>query len=180
MNLKTESAAAAAVLLSTACAAYGQAATLSIQGRITSTPCTISVGSVAMGEVPISEFSGSSTPGQSYWKTFTVTLQDCEMSTLQAASLRFNGTTAFGDATILALTPGADNATGFGVQVQTSDATHGSGVKVRMDGSQAYALNVHTAQNTFQFTSYYITAPGATEIRSGAANATATITLSYS
>lgn len=180
MNLNIGNVAVAAVLWSAACVAHGQTATLNIQGRITSTPCTLSVGSVAMGDVPISEFSGSSTPDQRYWKTFTVTLQSCEISTLQAASLRFTGTTAFGDSTILALTPGADNATGFGVQVQTNDTTHGSGVKVRMDGSQSYAFNVNTNQSTFQFTSYYITPPGTTEIRSGTANATATITLSYS
>ena len=180
MNLHTGNVAVATVLLAAACAAYGQTATLNIQGRITSTPCTISVGPVSMGDVPISEFSGSNTPDQKYWKNFTVSLQSCEMSTLQAASLRFNGTTAFGDASILALTPGSDNETGFGVQVQTSDTTHGSGVKVRMDGSQSYAFNVNSAQNTFQFTSYYITAPGAAQIRSGTANATATITLSYS
>ncbi|MNX26552.1 putative fimbrial-like protein YcbV precursor [compost metagenome] len=180
MNLKIGNATVAAVLFFAACTAYGQTATLNIQGRITSTPCTMSVGSVSMGDVPISEFSGSNTPAQQYWKTFTVTLQSCEISTLQAASLRFNGTTAFGDSTILALTPGADNATGFGVQVQTSDTTHGSGVKVRMDGSQSYAFNVNTNQSTFQFTSYYITPAGATEIRSGTANATATITLTYS
>lgn len=180
MHFKPGTLIVAAVLLSSACVAHGQTATLNISGRITSTPCTISVGSVAMGDVPISEFSASSLPASQYWKEFTVTLGSCEISTLQAASLRFTGTTAFGDSTVLALTAGAGAATGFGVQVRTNDATHGSGVNVRMDGSQSYAFNVNSTKNTFLFTSYYIKPPSATGMRSGTANATATITLTYS
>lgn len=181
MNLQIKRLTLAALLLSSANVANAQTATLSITGRITSTPCTISVDSaVAIGEVPITEFSSSAVPRSQYWKDFTVTLGACEISTLQAASLRFTGTTAFGDASILALTAGAETATGFGVQVQTKDTTHGSGTNVRMDGTQAYAFNVNSTKNTFVFTSYYIHPSNAPSMRSGTANAAATITLSYS
>jgi len=180
MKLNKAKLAVAVVLVAASWVAHGQSVTLSISGRITSTPCTVSVDTVVMGDVPISEFSASRTPGQQYWKDFSVTLGGCEVSTLQAASLRFNGTTAFGDAGILALTAVQGAATGFGVQVQTKDATHGSGQIVRMDGSASYAFNVNSSKNTFQFTSSYISSPSATGIRSGTADATATITLTYS
>lgn len=179
MNLNIANAIVAAVFMAAFSAAHGQV-TMTITGRITTTPCSLSVEAVAMGNVPISEFSASSVPSSQYWRDFTVTVGGCEISTLQAASLRFTGTTAFGDPTILALTAGAGAAVGFGVQVQTKDATHGSGVNVRMDGSQSYAFNVNSTKNTFLFTSYYITPPNAPPMRSGTANATATITLTYS
>ncbi|WP_081477965.1 fimbrial protein [Achromobacter arsenitoxydans] len=180
MNINIANASVAAVLLSAACVAHGQTATLNITGRITATPCSISVNAVAMGDVPISEFTASSTPASQYWKPFTVTLNACDITTLQSANLKFNGTLAYGSNTSLALTAGAGTATGFGVQVRTNDSVHGSGITVRMDGGASYPFNVNSTQNTFTFTSLYVKPVGAPAMRSGTANATATITLTYS
>lgn len=181
MNINIANAAVAAVLLSAACVAHGQTATLNITGRIIATPCTISVGAVAMGDVPISEFTSSATPSSQYWKPFTVTLNACDISTLQSASLKFNGTLAYSNTTTLALT-GAGAAAGFGIQVRTNDTTHGSGTIVRMDGGASYPFNVNSTQNTFTFTSLYVkpTGTGVPTMRSGSGNASATITLTYS
>ncbi|PWF22296.1 type 1 fimbrial protein [Corticimicrobacter populi] len=162
-----------------ASAAHAQTATLNISGRITNTPCTISVGNVNMGDVPISEFAASNIAPEKYWKNFSVTLGGCELSTLSTASLKFKGTTA-GDNITLALQSGTGAAQGFGVMIVTKDATHMSDRMVNVDGSTSYAFNVASGKKTFDFQAAYRATSSNTTRKPGTANATATITLTYS
>ena len=50
MKLNKAKLAVAVVLVAASWVAHGQSVTLSISGRITSTPCTVSVDTVVMGE----------------------------------------------------------------------------------------------------------------------------------
>jgi len=163
-----------------ASAAHAQTATLNISGRITNTPCTISVGNVTMGDVPISEFATSFWAPEKYTKSFSVTLGGCELSTLNTASLKFTGTTA-GDNTTLALKTGTGAAQGFGVSIFTNDMTHlGANYQVRVDGGASYPFNISTGKKTFDFKASYVKLSSSGVLKPGTANATATITLTYS
>lgn len=178
-NLTYSLVAAALCLMAGAAQAQVQTATntLNLTGRITQTACAISVGSVAMGDVPISAYESSTTGSANYWKSFNVTLSGCQMSTLSSASLSFTGTTV-SDATTLALTQGTGVAQGFGVKIWGSDTTHTNNAYVNFTGSNSYNYNLTSGKNTFQFTANYVKV-GST-IKPGTANATATVTLKYS
>lgn len=165
-----------------ASAAHAQTATLNISGRITNTPCTISVGNVTMGDVPISEFASALVPASKYRKNFTVTLGGCELSTLNTASLKFNGTNT-NSGTVLGLKVATGMAQGFGVQISTNDTTHmPSGQEVvYVNNSKSYSLNVGSGKKTFDFQATYVALSASASTRKpGTADATATITLTYS
>lgn len=165
-----------------ASAAHAQTATLNITGRITNTPCTIAVGNVNMGDVPISEFASDVVPGAQYWKNFSVTLGGCELSTLNSASLKFTGTTS-GNSSTLALKTGTGAAQGFGVRILTNDTTHMSSGQsmVSFNDGSSYAFNIASGKKTFDFQATYVALSATASTRKpGTADAMATIVLSYS
>ncbi|MGV2864853.1 fimbrial protein [Achromobacter sp. AGC39] len=157
-----------------------QSYTMTVNGRVTIQPCSITVDAVSLGDVPITEFAVASVPAARYSKGFDVRLQECDINTLTTASLRFNGTTA-GNNGVLALTAGTGAAKGIGVQVVTNDYSHGdNGRIIRFDGSETYSFNIGSKKSTFGFLARYIVVPSSPVRSAGIANATATVTLSYS
>lgn len=167
-------------LLLAAANAKAQSYQLTLNGRVTLQPCMISVDAVPLGDVPLTEFVVSSIPASQYSKAFDVRLQNCEISTLSAASIKFTGTTA-GSNSVLALTQVAGAATGIGVQITTNDTQHGStGTPVKFDGTEAYNFRIASGKSTYNFLASYIRAPNASSRTAGTANTSATITLSYS
>ncbi|EFF74332.1 fimbrial protein [Achromobacter piechaudii] len=160
--------------------AQAQGYPMTFNGRVTIQPCSITVDAVPMGDVPLTEFIASSVPAARYSKGFDVRLQQCDIGTLTTASLKFNGPTA-GNNGVLALTGGNGAAQGIGVQVVTNDYSHGeNGRIIRFDGSQSFSFNINSKKSTFGFLASYIRAPNASTRTAGIANATATVTLSYS
>lgn len=166
----------------TAASVQAQSYQLTLNGRVTIQPCSIAVDPLQMGDVPITEFLAQSIPASKYSKTFDVRLQNCEISTLSTASLRFSGTIT-GSTSVLALSNpnGVGVAQGIGVQITTNDSSHGTtGTPVKFDGTESYAFRIASGKSTYNFLASYIRAPNASTRTAGTANATATITLSYS
>jgi type 1 fimbria pilin len=96
--------------------------------------------------------------------------------------LKFSGTIT-GSTSILALTNmnGAGVAVGIGVQITTNDSQHGStGTPVKFDGSESYAFRPSSGKSSYTFLASYIRSPTAPSRAPGTANATATVTLTYS
>lgn len=159
---------------------HAQSYQLTVNGRVTIQPCAITVDSVQLGDVPITEFLTSSIPASRYSRPFDVRLQNCELGTLSTASLRFTGTMT-GSNSVLALSSGAGVATGIGVQITTNDSSHGStGTPVKFDGSEGYAFRIASGKSSYSFLASYIRSPTAPSRSAGLANATATVTLTYS
>lgn len=180
MNINFKSPWLALVMCLAAASAQAQTYNMTFNGRVAIQPCTIAVDAVPMGDVPISEFIYSSTPGSVYGRNFDVRLQNCDIGTLSTATLKFSGVTA-GSNSVLALTTGASAAKGIGVQITTNDSQHGNtGLPVKFDGSEGYNFNIASRRSSYTFRSSYIRAPNASTRTAGIANATATITLSYS
>jgi type 1 fimbria pilin len=166
----------------TGASAHAQAYPLTMTGLVTSPSCGLTVDAIALGDVPLAEFVSSSLPAARYSKSFDVRLQNCEVSSLSAASLKFSGTIT-GSTSVLALTnmnsPGV--AVGIGVQITTNDAQHGStGTPVKFDGSESYAFRPASGKSSYTFLASYIRSPTAPSRAPGTANATATVTLTYS
>ena len=178
INLKSPWLALALCLAaSTAQAQY----TMTFNGRVSIQPCAIAIDTVQMGDVPIAEFVTSSVPASKYSRNFDVRLQNCELSTLATATLKFSGVTDGGSNTVLALSSGANAAKGIGVQITTNDPQHGTiGTPVKFDGSEGYNFKIASGRSSYTFLSSYIRAPNAQSRTAGDANATATVTLTYS
>lgn len=178
-NFKYSLVAAALCLTAGAAQAQTATGTVSVTGRITNTPCTLSVSAVTMGDVPISEFESQSTPSAAYRKPFTVTIGGCNISTLNTASLKFSGTQANSEPTTLALTTGTGVASGFGVKIFTNDTSHvatATAVNFAAAGA-SHAFSIAANKQTFDFLAYYY--KFGTVAKPGTANATATVTLSF-
>lgn len=157
--------------------AQAQVANLTVTGRITNVPCLLAVDSVDFGDVLAIDIINN---GASMYKNFNITLNGCDMQTLRTATLKFNGTAVSGTSDVLALTEGEDSAQGVGVQIERNDTTHSpSGGVVRVDGSETYSFNLASNRNIYTFRTRYIQA-GPNNVFPGVANATATVTLTYS
>lgn len=160
---------------------WGQA-TLTINGRLTITPCTVSSEVVVFGRVPVIEFGPNGGMGSNYTQTVTLTIGGCELATLRSARLTFNGTTVpqFANGTGLALENVVGVARGIAITMTGDDAIHGTqGEAIRFNGSQAYPLDVGSGKNTYDFKASYTPIPGIAP-RPGTADASVVVTLSYS
>ncbi|KRC72969.1 hypothetical protein ASE30_09030 [Achromobacter sp. Root83] len=177
MNIRLKGLAAVAAYALMAGAVQAQSAQLNITGRVVAASCTISVGAVAFGDVPIANFTDSQ-----YAKTFQVTLGNCDMATLTRASVTFAGTIVpeVSNSTGLALNDASTRAQGVAVSVYINESTHGGsvGTAVRFDGATAYPFLLASGKNTYDFQAKLVPVPGVA-LRTGTANATATVTLSY-
>lgn len=180
MNINLKSPWLALALCLAAATAQAQSYTMTVNGRVSIQACAIAIDTVQMGDVPIAEFVTSSVPASRYSRNFDVRLQNCELSTLSTATLKFSGVTA-GSNTVLALTSTANAAKGIGVQITTNDSQHGStGTPVKFDGSEGYNFRIASGRSSYSFLTSYIRAPNASSRTAGDANATATVTLTYS
>ncbi len=159
--------------------AHAQTATVSMTGRITSPACTITADPVNMGDVPISQYDSAIFPNSAYYRYFNVTLNSCDLTTLGSASVKFTGTSVSGDATTLALTGGTGAATGFGVKIVGNDAGHEASKAANFNGANSFAWKLSLNRKTYNFQTYYIKIASQTQ-KAGTANATATVTLTYS
>ncbi|CAJ49384.1 fimbrial protein [Bordetella avium] len=159
-----------------------QADTLTIKGRVTTPPCTLSNVTVPFGNVPVSEFDLGGNMGTSYAKDFTMTVGGCDLAVLQSVTLSFEGQSVpqIPNAQGLALSNDANAAVGIAISVTRNDDSHtGKGQAVRFDGSESYPLNLSANKNTYLFSARYVRVPGE-PLRPGTANAVATVTVSWS
>ncbi|MFJ3463116.1 fimbrial protein [Achromobacter spanius] len=179
MKFKLKFSLFAATLCLLAGAAQAQTATVSITGRITTPACTITADSVNMGDVPISQFDSSTTPSSSYYRNFNVSLNSCDLTTLGSASIKFSGTSVSGDVSALALTGGTGAATGFGVKIEGNDTAHEPMKVANFNGTNYFTWKLSLNRRTYTFRTFYIKIASQTQ-KAGTANATATVTLTYS
>lgn len=104
-------------------------------------------------------------------RDFDIKLTDCSVETYQKASVKFNGKSVAGKNTILALDSGG--ASGVGIQILSD------GKAVPVDGSGASEVTNLTPGNTrMRFQAQYIST--SSEVKPGAANASAEFTITYS
>ena len=103
-------------------------------------------------------------------RDFDIKLTDCSVETYQKVSVKFNGKVADKN-TILALDGGG--ASGVGIQILSN------GNAVPVDGSGASeATNLTPGNTRMQFQAQYIST--STEVKPGAANASAEFSITYS
>ncbi|MFJ3463120.1 fimbrial protein [Achromobacter spanius] len=165
------------------CAAAGTTTaqtTVSVSGRITATPCTISTSPVNMGKVPFNDIvnNGGISP-QKYEKDVSIRFEGCRLSSLNSASLSFSGPMSNNRPFILALTGGTGAAEGFGIRLVTSDVVHAPTQRlVDFTASTQYPIDVTSNQATFAFRASYVVS-GSPAAKPGVANATATVTVTY-
>lgn len=179
MKFKIRYSLFAVTLCLMASAAQAQTATVSITGRITTPACTITADPVNMGDVPIGQFDSANIPASTYFRTFNVTLNSCDLTTLGAASMKFTGSSVSGDATTLALTSGTGAATGFGVKIVGNDTAHEAVKFANFTGTTSFVWKLSLNRRTYNFQTYYMKISSQTQ-KAGTANATATVTLTYS
>lgn len=179
MKFKLKFSLFAATLCLMAGAAQAQTATVSITGRITTPACTITADSVSMGDVPISQFDSQIYPSSAYYRYFNVTLNSCDLTTLGAASMKFTGTSVSGDATTLALKGGTGAATGFGVKIVGNDTAHEASKVANFNGTNNFVWKLSLNRRTYNFQTYYMKISSQAQ-KAGTADATATVTLTYS
>ncbi|OZI77308.1 fimbrial protein [Bordetella genomosp. 12] len=164
-------------------AGYAHASTvLTINANLTTTPCTLSSPTVVLGRVPIIEFGPNGAMGANYTKDFSLTIGDCELTTLRSASLTFTGTVVsqLPDATGLALTPVSGVAQGIAITLKNNDPIHGTlGQNISFNGLVSYPLDVASGKTTFELRAAYARIPGATVVP-GPASSSVLVTISYS
>lgn len=169
-NLIAVALLATTAFASSAFAADGQ---VNFTGSITDTACTVDSSAknldVPLGNVASTAFAAAGDVASS--NHFTLVLKDCPAAVTSAA-VRFDGNQVPGDNTVLALTDGANIATGVGVQI--SDAQN-KVVPLYTDSS-SYAL-VSTGPNNLDFTARYIST--AAKVTAGPANAVSQFTIIY-
>lgn len=154
---------------------YASAAdgTINFAGTIIDTACTVDAASanqtVKLGTVSASSFS---TAGATAAPTrFSISLTGCPAA-VKSASIRFDGTVASGNSSILSLSSG-QTATNLGVGIYQQDST-----TLIPIGSSTPSLPLTTSGvNTFNFIAKYYAI--STPVAAGTANATATFTIAY-
>lgn len=159
----------ASVISSSAFAIDG---TINFKGDVISNPCTVSAASknldVQLGKIGTTAFptSGSLSSAQK----FTLVLTGCP-STVTSAKVRFDGTQAAGDNTVLAVATGTGKATGVGIKIYDKDDNP---ISLYQD-SAAYTLT--TTANNLDFKARYVSL--STTVTAGAAEGAAQFTIIY-
>lgn len=172
-------------LLVSSGATQGQAI-LTINGRVTTTPCVLNLpGPVVLGQVSQSSVRSGESEGEAFRVPFRISVTGCTLRTFASASLTFTGTLApgFDDASGLALdASGGPSAAGVAIHVITADTVHGQNRLVRFDGSQEIAFNLQNLRDDrqyFDFKAFFVQVPRASVV-AGPVNAVATVTLTHS
>ncbi len=130
-----------------------------------SNPLQVTLGSVARSAFTQAGDTAAATG-------FTLQLTNCP-ATVNTASVKFDGTAANGDNSVLALTQTAGVATGVGIQL--SDASQN--VLPLYTASAAYSLQSGTAVNNLDFVARYISTSNT--VTAGPANSMASFTINY-
>ncbi|HGF6046389.1 MULTISPECIES: fimbrial protein [Enterobacter] len=157
--------------MTAACAAGG---TVNIGGVIENSSCTVAPDSVdqqvALGDISARQFTQV---GQvSLPVAFGINLQKCGSATT-GVTVNFSGTTDKTDSALLAVDSAAAAASGIAIAIQDDKHT----ALPLNSASRVYALNPAQENNHLTFyAQYQSTQP---QITAGAANATATFTLTY-
>jgi major type 1 subunit fimbrin (pilin) len=148
--------------------------TINFTGNITDTACVVDASSasqtVALGTVSNTAFSGSGSTAAP--ARFTIDLTTCPAA-VNMAKVRFDGTTASGNPSVLRLNSG-QTATNVGVAIYEQD----SSTLIPIGTASAGMTLSSSGTNTMAFIAKYI-ATGAT-VGAGSANATTTFTITYS
>ena len=132
-----------------------------------------------MGKVPFNDIvnNGGVSP-QKYEKDVSIRFEGCKLNTLNSASLSFSGPTANNSPFALALAGGTGAAEGFGIRLVTNDAVHAPTPRpVNFSSGTQYPIDVNSNQATFAFRASYVVS--GTTTKPGIANATATVTVTY-
>lgn len=150
-------------------------------GRVVEESCTLDTsattgaGTVALGDVPLSDVNASG--GKSPDTPFTVALSGCPANDAQI-SLTLSGTPDTNNTTLLAVTTGSDAATGVGIAI--SDNTSGTAVPLDFTaGAETAAVPTDAdGKVSFDFIANIMNS-GAASVTAGDANSVATITVNY-
>lgn len=167
-------AALASLSVLSAASAFAADGQVNFKGEIIDSACTVANTpaaplDVTLGQVPKSSFAAT---GDTAAPTkFTLKLTNCP-ATVTKASVKFDGTAANGDNSVLALTQETGVATGVGVQITDSSDK----VLPLYTASASYPL-VETAENSLDFVARYIST--ASTVTAGPANAVASFTVNY-
>lgn len=155
------------------CSAFAANGTVNFTGSVTDQACTVDTTSqnqdVVLGTVAVSSFPTAGSLAAA--KTFTLVLKDCP-DTVTGAAVRFDGTQVPGDNNILALTGGADTASGIGVQISDDQ----NKIVPLYQDSSVYKL-VSTGTNNLNFSARYISMTD--KVTAGKANAVTQFTVVY-
>ncbi|WP_394521342.1 fimbrial protein [Pantoea sp. SGAir0184] len=166
MKLKHVAVALITLLVASAQAADG---TLNFTGTVTDKTCNITTtGDVTMANLSHVQFPGKGSVSQP--AEFKITLAACAAG-VNTVSVRFDGTPADGDNSIIALTTSGETATGVGVQIREKDGTP---IPLLSD-SKPVTVTSNAAEATFD--AVYIST--ADSVGPGNANATATFNVFY-
>ncbi|QJT82425.1 fimbrial protein [Kosakonia sp. MUSA4] len=183
-NLKTTALASFVVLaLSSISSVSAADGTINFTGEITDAGCNTSVngssattGDVDMGKVVKTSFKGvgSTVDGSASSTGFTIEMDDCP-STVTSVTFKFDGQNENGDDTVLALTAGANSATGVGIQLYDKDRN----VIQLAKASAPYTITNTGAgsTNSLPFYAKYIQTQNT--VTTGPANSVATFTVNY-
>lgn len=125
---------------------------------------------VNLGKVAKTAFTGTGSTASA--TKFTLKLTDCP-TTVNTATVKFDGTSVNGDTSLLALTQESGVATGVGIQL--ADASNA--VLPLYTASMAYPLVSGTAINNLDFVARYIAT--AATVTAGPANSVASFTVNY-
>lgn len=151
---------------------------INFNGKFTSASCVVGVNdqdkSVNLGEYKINDFKSTGSMGAKI--PFTISLNNCDTSTIKTAAITMQGTTVEGNSKLLAPT---DNGSGqtvaqnVGIEVRDSE-----GKAITFDGNTlSSALNLHDGDsNNILLSARYVSTGAAS---AGTANATAYFRIVY-
>ncbi|MBF7978838.1 MULTISPECIES: fimbrial protein [Rahnella] len=167
-------AAIAAVSILSASSAFAEDGQVNFKGEIIDSACTVvnSVSNpldVTLGKVAKTAFTGAGSTAAT--TKFTLQLKDCP-ETVSSATVKFDGTAADGDNSVLALTDESGVATGVGIQL--TDASNA--VLPLFTASASYELS-STEDNDLDFVARYIATSDT--VTAGPANSVASFTVNY-
>lgn len=166
-------AVATASILSAA-SAFAADGQVNFNGSIIDSACTV-VNNVAnpltvtLGQVSKTAFTGAGSTAAA--TSFNLQLTNCP-ATVSTATVKFDGTAAAGDNSVLALTQESGVATGVGIQL--SDISNS--VLPLYTASASYPL-VTTGTNNLGFVARYVAT--AATVTAGPANSVASFTINY-
>lgn len=161
-------------ILSAASAVSAADGQVNFKGEIIDSACVVantpaSPLDVTLGQVSKTSFSAAGDTAAA--TKFSLKLSNCP-ATVTKASVKFDGTAAGGDNSVLALTKDTGVATGVGIQLMDSSNT----VLPLATASASYPL-VSTGVNNLDFTARYVST--AATVTAGPANSVANFTVVY-
>lgn len=154
---------------------YATDGVINFTGEIIDSACQVDANSanksVSLGKIAASSFTGVGSTATA--TSFQLVLAKCPLAA-SSATIKFDGASVAGDNSVLALTPGANVATGVGIQLSDSSQN----IVNLFENSAPYTLNTGTDSTTnLDFTARYIATQA--KVGAGSANAVAQFTVIY-